>query len=48
MVFSPIGLYYCFKNPNEGKIFIGIYVVLSVYFASVMVRLLLVMAPAAA
>mmetsp|Transcript_68254 Transcript_68254/g.94880 ORF Transcript_68254/g.94880 Transcript_68254/m.94880 type:complete len:245 (+) Transcript_68254:205-939(+) len=47
MVFSPVGLWYCFKKPNYGKIFIGIYVVLSVYFASVMIRLLLVMAPAA-
>lgn len=47
MIFTPVGLYYCFKNINYGKIFVGIYVVLSVYFSSVMVRLLLVMAPAA-
>jgi len=46
VILSPIGLYYCFKKPNEGKIFISIYVVLAVYFASVMVRLLLVLAPA--
>lgn len=46
MVFTPIGLWYVFKNPNQGKIFVGIYVVLSVYFASVMVRLLLVLGPA--
>ena len=46
MFFSPVGLWYCFKNPNFGKIFAAIYVVLSVYFASVMIRLLLVMAPA--
>lgn len=47
MIFTPVGLYYCYKNLNYGKIFAGIYVVLSVYFSSVMVRLLLVMAPAA-
>ena len=47
MIFMPIGLWYCFKNPNYGKIFAGIYVVLAVYFASVMIRLLLVLAPAA-
>jgi dolichyl-diphosphooligosaccharide--protein glycosyltransferase len=44
--FAPIGLYYCFKKPTPGKIFVGLYVVLAVYFASVMVRLLLVLAPA--
>ncbi|KAL4472384.1 hypothetical protein ABPG74_018333 [Tetrahymena malaccensis] len=45
-IFGPIGLYYCFKKPNYGKIFMAIYLVLSVYFASVMVRLLLVLGPA--
>ena len=47
MIFTPVGLYYCYKKYNHGKVFSGIYVVLSVYFSSVMVRLLLVMAPAA-
>jgi len=46
MFFSPLGLWYCFKKPNFGKIFAAIYVVLGVYFASVMIRLLLVLAPA--
>lgn len=46
ILFSPIGLYYCSKKPTEAKIFAAIYVVLAVYFASVMVRLLLVLAPA--
>ena len=46
IIFSPIGLYYCSKRPTETKIFASIYVVLAVYFASVMVRLLLVLAPA--
>lgn len=45
-IFAPVGLYYCFKNPNYGKIFVAIYLVLSVYFAAVMVRLLLVLGPA--
>lgn len=47
MVFSIIGLYVCFKTqkPSWGKIFVGIYLILAVYFASVMVRLLLVLAP---
>ena len=45
--FSPVGLYYIFKNRKNNIIFIGIYVALSVYFASVMIRLLLVFAPAA-
>lgn len=45
--FSPVGLYYIFKNRQNNIVFIGIYVALSVYFASVMIRLLLVFAPAA-
>jgi dolichyl-diphosphooligosaccharide--protein glycosyltransferase len=44
---TPIGLYYIFKNRKNSILFIGIYVALSVYFASVMIRLLLVFAPAA-
>mmetsp|Transcript_59114 Transcript_59114/g.68406 ORF Transcript_59114/g.68406 Transcript_59114/m.68406 type:complete len:756 (+) Transcript_59114:26-2293(+) len=46
IMFTPVGLYYCFKKPTATKIFAAIYVVLAVYFASVMVRLLLVLAPA--
>ena len=45
--FAPVGLYYIYKNRDHNIIFIGIYTVLSVYFASVMIRLLLVFAPAA-
>jgi len=44
--FAPVGFYYCFKKPTEARLFAAIYLVLSVYFASVMVRLLLVLAPA--
>ena len=45
--FAPIGLYYIFRNRQNNITFIGIYTALSVYFASVMIRLLLVFAPAA-
>lgn len=45
--FTPVGLYYVFKNRQNNIVFMGIYVALSVYFASVMIRLLLVFAPAA-
>lgn len=45
--FTPVGLYYVFKNRKNNIVFMGIYVALSVYFASVMIRLLLVFAPAA-
>jgi dolichyl-diphosphooligosaccharide--protein glycosyltransferase len=45
--FAPVGLYYIYKNRSHNITFIGIYAVLSVYFASVMIRLLLVFAPAA-
>ncbi|CAG9326737.1 STT3A_3 [Blepharisma stoltei] len=43
---APAGFYYCIMEHNNGKLFIALYGVLSVYFASVMVRLLLVLAPA--
>merc|ERR1711936_387593 len=41
----PAGLYYCFKNLSDHNIFIILYGVTSVYFAGVMVRLMLVLAP---
>ena len=43
---APAGLYYCYKKGTDGMIFAALYVVLAVYFAGVMVRLLLVLAPA--
>ncbi len=46
IILTPAGLYYCFKKSTDGMYFIAIYVVLAVYFASVMERLLLVLAPA--
>ena len=34
VILTPVGLYYCFKKPTQGKLFAAIYVVLAVYFAS--------------
>ena len=41
----PAGLYYCFTKLTDHNIFIILYGVTSVYFAGVMVRLMLVLAP---
>jgi len=41
----PAGLYYCFRNLTDHNIFIILYGVFAVYFAGVMVRLMLVLAP---
>jgi len=41
----PAGLYYCFSKLTDQNIFIILYGVFSVYFAGVMVRLMLVLAP---
>lgn len=44
----PVGLYYTLKhNVTYGKLFVGIYGVLATYFSCVMIRLMLVLAPAA-
>ena len=43
----PVGLYFCFRELTEASIFIIMYGMFSVYFAGVMVRLILVLAPAA-
>ena len=48
MVFVPVGFYYCLNHKvTYGKLFLGIYGVLSTYFSCVMIRLMLVVAPAA-
>ncbi|CAF4870071.1 unnamed protein product, partial [Rotaria socialis] len=41
----PVGIYYCFKELTDANIFIIIYGMTSIYFAGVMVRLMLVLAP---
>ena len=51
MVLMPVGFFFCcrgqFETPNYGKIFIALYGVLAIYFSCVMIRLMLVVAPAA-
>ena len=44
---APVGLFYCFNRLSDGSLFLGIYGILAVYFSGVMIRLLLVLAPAA-
>ncbi|XP_077967770.1 dolichyl-diphosphooligosaccharide--protein glycosyltransferase subunit STT3A-like [Styela clava] len=43
--FFPVGLYVCFKKLTDHNIFIIMYGITSMYFAAVMVRLMLVLAP---
>jgi dolichyl-diphosphooligosaccharide--protein glycosyltransferase len=43
----PAGIYFCFQNLNDGVIFVILYGSFAAYFAGVMVRLMLVLAPAA-
>lgn len=43
----PAGLYFCFKKLTDANIFAILYGIFSVYFAGVMVRLMLVLAPIA-
>lgn len=47
MLFVPLGMYYSFQQLNSGYIFMIVYSVFAFYFAGVMVRLLLTLAPAA-
>lgn len=41
----PAGLYFCFSKLTDANIFLILYGVTSIYFAGVMVRLMLVLAP---
>jgi len=43
----PAGLYFCFRHLTDANIFAIIYGITSIYFAGVMVRLMLVLAPIA-
>lgn len=45
--FAPVGLYFLFRNVTDGKIFLILYGTIAWYFAGVMVRLMLTLAPAA-
>lgn len=44
----PLGLYVCFKNLTDANLFLVTYGIFAAYFSGVMVRLMLVLAPAAA
>ena len=37
VIFTPVGLYYCFRKPTPAKLFAAIYVVLAVYFAGILI-----------
>ncbi|VDN05981.1 unnamed protein product [Thelazia callipaeda] len=41
----PVGLWYCIKNVNNERVFVILYAVTAVYFAGVMVRLMLTLTP---
>ena len=41
----PVGLWHCIKNINDERVFIVLYAVSAVYFAGVMVRLMLTLTP---
>lgn len=47
LIFIPAGFYFSFRHITYGKLFIALYGLLSVYFACIMIRLMLVLAPAA-
>ena len=40
------GLFVCIQQPNDARVFLLIYSLTSLYFTGVMVRLMLVLAPA--
>lgn len=46
-IMFPVGMYFCFKQLSDTNIFAILYGVTSLYFAGVMVRLMLVLAPIA-
>nr|CCA17694.1 dolichyldiphosphooligosaccharideprotein glycosyltransferase subunit putative [Albugo laibachii Nc14]CCA18340.1 dolichyldiphosphooligosaccharideprotein glycosyltransferase subunit putative [Albugo laibachii Nc14] len=47
LFFVPYGLYVCFDKLGSGHVFMILYATLSLYFSGIMIRLLLVLAPAA-
>lgn len=42
----PVGVWYCIRNINDERVFIVLYAISAVYFAGVMVRLMLTLTPA--
>jgi len=45
MFLFPVGMYYCFTKLNDANVFVVCYGITAVYFAGVMVRLMLVLSP---
>ena len=45
LLFMPVGFFFCYTQPTYGKLFLALYGILAVYFACVMIRLMLVLAP---
>lgn len=41
----PAGLWFCIKNINDERVFVALYAISAVYFAGVMVRLMLTLTP---
>ena len=46
IILMPVGLFFSLYSQNAGKIFIALYGVVSLYTSCVMIRLMLVLAPA--
>ena len=46
LIFTPLGLYHLFTNKNRKKLFLALYFLCTIYFASLMVRLILILFPA--
>ncbi|KAJ0402675.1 hypothetical protein ATCC90586_006189 [Pythium insidiosum] len=47
LILAPLGMFVCFQRFDEAHVFMVVYSVFSFYFAGIMVRLLLTLAPAA-
>ena len=46
LFFAPVGAYYCLKTVKNAKLFAVLYCLIGTYFASIMIRLMLVSGPA--
>lgn len=46
LTWCPLGLYFCYFNPTNSRIFISLFGVASIYFSCIMIRLLLISSPA--
>ena len=46
LLFAPLGIIFCLTDPTNSKLFIVVFSLCSIYFSSVMIRLLLLSSPA--